>query len=621
MKSFLGLIHHPFKRGNIATAIFMTLLWGRPAEAAAGIKFQNTIPPLIGAVLIIVIIMGLLFRFQRYKKTAELSRDNQEQKNIGQQPAEELNRHRQTKKKLQRSHNSPLKSKARYTSLFTDHHAVMLLIDPTDGRIKDANPAAADYYGYSCRELRAMNIGDINTLPHREILQVMEQARKRQKKSFHLHHRLKNGEIRDVEVFTAPISIEGHIFLCAIIHDISARIMAQEELQATTERWERTFNAIPDIVTLQDTSMRIVKINRAGCELFGLLPDEIIGRRCHELFAGLGTPCPGCPCKKGLSVPFTPHFQEVYHEYLDKTFRITTAPVPDAAGKVEYVAHTVKDISQNKELEQQLLQTEKMRTVVGLAAGVAHEINTPLSAILQSLELVQMGIDPDNEENRKIARRHDLSLRNLQAYLAEKRLDYFIDGARQSAINSGEIITRLLEFSRPRAGHVEAVDLREVIRTTWRLAQSDYTLKKKEHILDVKFIEEFAPNLGAVPCMRIELEEVLFNLIKNAVQAMADNNDRQPRLILRTGKLERYACIEVEDNGPGMEMEIQQRVFEPFFTTKKVGEGTGLGLAACYSIIHDKHHGKIEVNSTPGKGTTFFLFLPLQANKNIPAEK
>jgi len=443
----------------------------------------------------------------------------------------------------------------------------------------------------------------------------MTLAKQKKKKSFLFRHRLKNGEIRDVEVFSGPIEIANSLLLCSVIHDVTARIAAEKKVRRSKEQWERTFHSFTDIVTLQDSSMRIVKVNRAGCDLLGLPCDQLIGRHCHELFRGIDEPCPNCPLL-GTQKTFQPYTGEMYHEKLGKTFLVSAAPVMDDAGNLEYIAHVAKDISQWKKMEQQLFLNEKMTTIASLAAGVAHEINTPLSAVLQSLELVQRGLDPDNENNRQAADKYNFSLTDLQAYLDEKELNFFIDGARQSAITAGEIIKNLLEFSRPSTRQVGPVDLRELIHTTLQLAQADYELKKEYKILNVDMVEEYSPELGLVPCVRMEIEQVLLNLVKNAVQAMASNdNGEQRRLILRTKKVGDTAHIEVVDNGPGIEKAIMSMIFDPFYTTKDVGKGTGLGLTVSYAIIHDKHGGRIKVDSTPGKGTTFTVILPLQTKE------
>ena len=144
------------------------------------------------------------------------------------------------------------------------------------------------------------------------------------------------------------------------------------------------------------------------------------------------------------------------------------------------------------------------------------------------------------------------------------------------------------------------------------LALSDYDLKKKYDFKRIAILREYAPDVSRVVCNRTEIEQVLLNLLKNAAQAMATGARRpeKPSISLRTALEDGFVRIEVEDNGPGMDEATRRRVFEPFFTTKPVGEGTGLGLFVSYFIVVTNHEGRIDVLSSPGKGTCFVIRLP-----------
>jgi signal transduction histidine kinase len=253
-----------------------------------------------------------------------------------------------------------------------------------------------------------------------------------------------------------------------------------------------------------------------------------------------------------------------------------------------------------------------MATIAGLAAGVAHEINTPLSGILQSMQMIEMGFDPNNEQNRTPAAECGIDLKNLKEYIRKTELDFFMQGIRNSATTASTIIADLLQFSRPSSRKVEPADLNKLIDYSIELAKSDYSLKKEYRILDVDFIRDYDPALPEIWCMAMEIEQVLINLIKNSCQAFSagDVATESPTITLRTRQRGGLAVIEVVDNGPGMDQETRHRVFNPFFTTKGVGAGTGLGLAVSYSIICEKHQGRIWFESTPGDGTRCIIELP-----------
>jgi signal transduction histidine kinase len=172
----------------------------------------------------------------------------------------------------------------------------------------------------------------------------------------------------------------------------------------------------------------------------------------------------------------------------------------------------------------------------------------------------------------------------------------------------------MLKFSHRANAEKEPASLADIMDQAVELAGNDYDLKKKYDFRAIKVIRDYAPDVPEVPVVAVEIEQVLLNLLKNAAQAMAENPpERNPLLTLRVRQEEKYAVLEVEDNGPGMAEEIRRRIFEPFFTTKEIGTGTGLGLSVSYMIVSQNHKGLMEVTSTPGNGARFTVRLPFEA--------
>lgn len=285
----------------------------------------------------------------------------------------------------------------------------------------------------------------------------------------------------------------------------------------------------------------------------------------------------------------------------------------DSERKLHYYIGFVTDISHRKKMETQLFLNEKLTTIAGLAAGVAHEINTPLSAILQAHQLIKIGLSPEEPDSIKKAAACNVDLVAVHDYFKENELDYFMTGIRESAWKAGTIIKSLLEFSRPHEGSFSSVNLNDLMDSSLLLSQADYGMKKKYNIMNVRVLKEYAPNSLSVTCVPTEIEQVLLNLIKNSVQAMAEKDlTEKPCLILRTAAIGDKAVIEVEDNGNGIPEETIKRIFDPFFTTKDVGHGAGLGLSVSHAIIVDKHKGQIRVENVAGKGARFIIKLPLK---------
>jgi signal transduction histidine kinase len=260
-----------------------------------------------------------------------------------------------------------------------------------------------------------------------------------------------------------------------------------------------------------------------------------------------------------------------------------------------------------------MVQTEKMLSVGGLAAGMAHEINNPLSGVLQSCQNIQRRLSSNLEPNRVTAQKLGLDLDLVHRYLDERGIPEFVTTIQQAASRASRIVADMLAFSRSTTTEFQPARMEEILETVVRLAASDYDLKKKYDFKQIEILRDYDPELGWVNCDHTEIEQVFLNLVKNAAQAMAHSDTPPPhRITLRTRNEGAYARIEVQDNGPGMDEKVRRRVFEPFFTTKAVGVGTGLGLSVSYFIVTEQHKGTINVVSSPGEGTCFIVRLPVQ---------
>jgi PAS domain S-box-containing protein len=175
-------------------------------------------------------------------------------------------------------------SEARYRSLFQDNHAVMLLIDPATGDIVDANPAACAFYGFSREELTARKITDINTLSPEQVFAEMRLAKKDKRRQFHFRHRLARGEVRDVEVFSGPLRLQGQDLLYSIVHDITARRLAEEALQRQQEELQIILDSVPALIFYKDKENRFIRTNRALEVALGLPKEELDGKSLFDLF-------------------------------------------------------------------------------------------------------------------------------------------------------------------------------------------------------------------------------------------------------------------------------------------------------------------------------------------------
>ncbi|MET0025220.1 MAG: ATP-binding protein [Sedimenticola sp.] len=275
---------------------------------------------------------------------------------------------------------------------------------------------------------------------------------------------------------------------------------------------------------------------------------------------------------------------------------------------------TVQDITEKKRLQGLLLQTEKMMSVGGLAAGMAHELNNPLGGILHGIQNIERRLSPDLPKNREIAEAMGLELATVWQYLEQREIGRFLQGITESGERAALIVQNMLQFSRKPEVVLQPENLAMLVDATLELTAVDYDLQKKYDFRDIEIVRDYDSTVGPVPCIKSELQQVLLNLFRNAAQAFQamDEPGRSPRITVRIRQEHELACIEVEDNGPGMEEDVLGRIFEPFFTTREIGEGTGLGLSVSYFIVTQEHKGELRVESEPGEGTRFMLCLPME---------
>jgi len=392
-------------------------------------------------------------------------------------------------------------------------------------------------------------------------------------------------------------------------------------------------NFLPDATWAIDTTGTVIAWNRAVEELTGVKGESIIGKDDYEYsvpFYGGRRPIlvdvaitPNKEqerqytsfSREGDTVEaekFIPHFRAGGVYLWAKARRLL-----DADGNVTGAIETVRDITELKRMQEIMIQTEKMIMVGGLAAGMAHEINNPLGAILQHAQNIERRVSADIPANLKAAAEVGVSLDLVRAYFQKREIFDFIGHIRSAGMRASEIISNMLHFSRRDDSVVECVELSAFLDRVLELAGTDYDMKKKYGFPRIELLRDYAPDLPHVQIVVSEIEQVLLNILKNAVQALADPvMHPQPRITLRTGLSEGIVQIKICDNGPGMVEATRLRVFEPFFTTKEVGVGTGLGLSVAYAIVTKGHHGTIEVQSRPGEGSCFTITLPGSGGRN-----
>ena len=388
-----------------------------------------------------------------------------------------------------------------------------------------------------------------------------------------------------------------------VIKDVTARQQLEEALLKSEEQTRQLFrqadkgknfletivNGIEDHMMVIDLDYRIIEVNRALLEMVGLRREEVVGKHCYEVSHHLQKPCasPDHPCPLKDAV-VSGKAASTTHVHFDKEGRehyihVVCHPLFDEDGKVNRVIDLSRDITKEITARTRLLHDDKMTSLGKLSASVVHEINNPLTGILNFIKLMQRMLDKGSPGEADLA--------NMRKYLEM----VYGETSRVS-----KTVSNLLAFSRKTKPEFAPVNLNALIEETISLTEYQMRLQG----ITIKL--QLAANLLPVSADPGQLKQALLNLILNAQDAMAQGGT----LTVETKNYHsREVKIKVSDTGLGIPKESFSQIFEPFFTTKKAG-GVGLGLSVVYGIIRD-HKGLIKVDSMVGQGTTFTIRLPV----------
>ncbi|MBF8755034.1 ATP-binding protein [Pseudomonas guariconensis] len=393
--------------------------------------------------------------------------------------------------------------------------------------------------------------------------------------------------------------------------EVQVRSKIEKKLTGFQNYLNSIIDSMPSALIALDEQLYVTQWNHEATVLSGTPLDEALNQPIFIAFE---------PLK-----PFLPQLKESVEKHRVAKIERVTWPkgedlrhyaltfYPLTGGGGRGVVIRIDDITQRLSLEEMMVQSEKMLSVGGLAAGMAHEINNPLGAILHNVQNIRRRLSPELPRNQEQAAELDIDLATVNRYLESRDVPQLLDGIQQAGARAAKIVTHMLSFSRRSNRQLAPCDLPALIDQAVEIAGNDFDLTVGFDFKGQHIVRQFDPELGPVPCTANELEQVLLNLLKNAAQAIHQRpQPAEPgRIVLRTRLNPPWAEIQVEDNGVGMPESVRKRTFEPFFTTKEIGQGTGLGLSVSYFIITNNHKGQMEVHSAPGQGTCFTLRLPL----------
>ena len=519
----------------------------------------------------------------------------------------------------------------RQLSVAVEQSPVSVVITDLHGNITYVNRRFSECTGYGYDEVigqnpRLLKSGQSRAEEYRQLWQTITRGEEWRGE---LCNKKKNGDLYWESAVISPIrTSSGEIsHFLAVKEDITDRRRAEKDLRLTRFSLENAADSVFRI----DPRAHILYANEAACRLLGYS---------HQEFTSLSVPDidPLFPRERWpgfweeLKVQGTMHFETEQRHKDGHVFPIEiTANYLTFDGQ-EYLFASTRDISERRGIQAQLQHAQKMESVGELAAGIAHEINTPAQFVSDNLiflrdssrsikELLELYRSAILDNAATLPQRLADAVRqaertcDLDFIMAEvpSAIDQALDGAARIA----KIVRAMKEFSHPGSEEKQPADVNQAILTTLTVSRNEW-----KYVAEVETILQ--PDLQLVPCLIGELNQVLLNLLVNSAHAIAEvletGSSRKGKITIRTTQDARFTTISVQDTGAGIEQEIRSRVFDPFFTTKGVGRGTGQGLSLAYNAIVKKHGGKIWFDSEAGKGTTFFVQLPTAGEGAIHVE-
>jgi PAS domain S-box-containing protein len=457
-----------------------------------------------------------------------------------------------------------------------------------EGKLLEVNDSYCKMIGYTREELLKMSTRDIEAIESpEEIAQHIKKVMAQGSDRFESRHKRKDGQIINVEISVNYLDV-GEVQLFVFARDITERKQVEEALRDSEEKSRKMFESVSDSISVIDLSGIITQTNQRTVEIHGFSSrEEMVGMNAFDLVAPRDRERIARNMRQALKrgIIRDQEYTLLRADGSEFPAELSTSVLKDASGKVTSHITIARDITERKqaeerekELQKELLLSSRLASIGELAAGIAHQINNPLTGVLGfSQRLLRKSTDQETNQDLK------------RIYTEAER--------------AAKVVQNLLTFARRRQPQKQDSDINEILESALELRAYELTTSNIEVVTDL------APGLPELMLDFQQIQEVFLNIILNAEQAMTEANGGG-KLTIKTKERKGYIRTTFTDNGPGIPAKNLEKIFDPFFSTKGEKGGTGLGLSVCHGIISE-HGGRIYARSKPGEGATFFIELPV----------
>ena len=415
-------------------------------------------------------------------------------------------------------------------------------------------------------------------------------------------------------------------YVYGTLQDITERKQAEDDLCHLRNYLASIIDSMPSVLVGVDFSGIVTQWNSEAQRISGFSTGDAVGQPLSQVFPRLA--------REMKQVHEAMESREVHSQ--SRRARMEAGEIhyenvtvyPLTASGVEGAVIRVDDVTEQVRIEEMIVQSEKMLSVGGLAAGMAHEINNPLGGMMQTASVMRDRLtNLELPANKRAAEAAGTSMESISTFMEARKITDMLGRISESGRRAADIVQNMLSFARKGDATFSAHSIAALLDQCVDLAGADYDMKKKYDFRQIEIVREYEEDLPHVICEPSKIQQVLLNILRNGAEAMQEQvkegrraSEEKSKFVLRLlhEKVKKRVRIELEDNGPGMTEVTRKRIFEPFFTTKPTDRGTGLGLSVSYFIITENHGGEILAESEWGKGAKFIVCLPV--NKDSTKE-